>query len=203
MKRRVLLAFPPLAALASRAPAALGPTPGQTAGPFYPTVPPEDDDSDLVRVAGHPRRAKGTLLHLTGRVLRADGTPVAGARVEIWQCDANGRYHHPRDRGNVPADPGFQGFGHSVSGVDGGYRFRTIRPVAYPGRTPHIHFAVRAPGAPPLVTQMYVHGESRNQRDFLYGRIPGNLRERVTVLLEPDAAEPTALSGRFDLVLAV
>lgn len=81
-------------------------------------------------------------------------------------------------------------------------RFRTIRPVAYPGRTPHIHFAVTAPGARPLVTQMYVGDESGNQRDFLYTRIPADLRQLVTVSLSPVAASPDTLSGRFDIVLA-
>ena len=86
--------------------------------------------------------------------------------MEIWQCDANGRYRHPRDRGDVEEDPNFQGFGHTVTDADGHYRFRTIRPVPYPGRTPHIHAAVIQEGARPFVTQIYVADEPLNLRDL-------------------------------------
>src|SRR6188508_3080722 len=71
-------------------------TPHQTEGPFYPTAFPADMDNDLVQVRGQQARALGTLLHLEGRVLDLDGKPVDGALVEIWQCDAQGIYDHPR-----------------------------------------------------------------------------------------------------------
>src|SRR4051812_35859249 len=104
------------------------PTPRQTAGPFYPVDWSGDVDADLVRVAGEAARAQGVVTHLRGRVLDAQGTPVSGAMVEIWQCDAFGRYRHPRDRQDG-RDPGFQGRGRVVTGPDGTYAFRTIRPV--------------------------------------------------------------------------
>ena len=192
----------PLLAVAPARGAALGATPRQSTGPFYPERRPLDDDNDLVRVAGHAHPARGTVLHLSGRVLDTQGRPIDGALVEIWQCDANGRYHHPRDRRAVAPDPGFQGYGRNVTAADGGYRFRTIRPVPYPGRTPHIHFAVTAPGERPLVTQMYVGGEPRNAGDFLYRRIPEDRRELVTVTLEPRPGAPAELAGRFDIVVA-
>jgi protocatechuate 3,4-dioxygenase, beta subunit len=183
--------------------AALLPTPAQTSGPFYPLTLPLDHDNDLVRVAGRPERASGTILHLVGRVRGPDGRPVRGARLEIWQCDAFGVYHHPRDpRG--PADPHFQGFGRTEAGDDGAYRFRTIEPVPYPGRTPHIHFTIAGPGFEPLTTQMYLEGHPLNEGDFLYQRL-GERAALVTVALEPAPdLEPEAKSTKravFDIVL--
>jgi protocatechuate 3,4-dioxygenase beta subunit len=182
--------------------AGLIPTPAQSEGPFYPVELPPDTDWDLLRMAGAAREALGTATYIEGRILDRDGRPVPGTRVEIWQCDANGRYHHPGDaRG--PIDEAFQGFGRVVAGDDGAYRFRTIRPVAYPGRTPHIHFAVLAPGADPFITQMYVEGEPGNERDFLLNSVRDpQARARLIVALTPAAADPVALQGRFDIVLA-
>lgn len=187
-----------------RAWAVLLPTPAQTSGPFYPEQLPLDSDNDLVRVEGQAAQALGTVTHIGGRVLDRNGRAVAGARVEIWQCDANGRYHHPRDDNPAPLDTGFQGFGKTASAADGSYRFRTIKPVPYPGRTPHIHFAVIAPGAEPLVTQMYVAGEPGNATDFVFNRIDATARERVLVALSPAAGiESGALKGTFNIVLGI
>jgi protocatechuate 3,4-dioxygenase, beta subunit len=180
------------------------PTPRQSTGPFYPLTLPLDADNDLVVIAGRPQRAAGTILHLGGRVQGPDGRPVRGARIEIWQCDALGVYHHPRDR-RGPADPNFQGFGTTAVTEDGAYRFRTIEPVPYPGRTPHIHFRIVGAGFEPLVTQMYVAGHPLNAEDGLYRRL-GARAELVTVRLEPAPdLEPQAKSGakraNFDIVL--
>ena len=180
------------------------PTPPQSTGPFYPLTLPLDADNDLVQIAGRPERAAGTILHLGGRVRGPDGRPVRGARIEIWQCDALGVYHHPRDR-RGPADPNFQGFGTTAVTEDGAYRFRTIEPVPYPGRTPHIHFRITGAGFEPLVTQMYVSGHPLNAEDGLYRRL-GERAELVTVRLEPAPdLEPQAKSGAkravFDIVL--
>jgi protocatechuate 3,4-dioxygenase beta subunit len=201
MNRRQLITASPLLLMTPGAMGASLPTPAQTPGPFYPDRRPLDDDGDLLQVTGQSRRAKGTVLHLHGRVVDTHGVPIAGCLVEIWQCDANGRYHHPRDTRGVAPDAGFQGYGRQMTIAGGGYRFRTIRPVPYPGRTPHIHFAVTGPGKPSLVTQMYIHGEPGNEQDFLYTRIPPELRERLTVALvrAPDPFQ--GLSGRFDIVL--
>ncbi|MDF2763716.1 MAG: hypothetical protein K0S81_710 [Rhodospirillales bacterium] len=181
-------------------PAGLIPTPAQSEGPFYPVELPPETDWDLLRMVG-ARPALGTVTYVEGRILDLAGRPVPGTRVEIWQCDATGRYHHPGDaRG--PVDEGFQGFGRVVTAEEGAYRFRTIRPVAYPGRTPHIHFAVTAPGARRFITQMYVEGEPGNERDFLLNSVrDAQARAKLIVALTPVAAEPDALRGRFDIVL--
>jgi len=182
--------------------APLQPTPRQTTGPFYPTDWTGDVDADLVRVTGAAARAQGVVTHLRGRVLDARGVPVPGAVVEIWQCDAFGRYRHPRDRQDG-RDAGFQGRGRVVAGPDGSYAFRTIRPVPYTGRTPHIHAAIIVPGRETLVTQFYVEGEPQNARDGLFNALR-DLRQREAVMLrlEPaDRIEPGALLASRDIVL--
>jgi protocatechuate 3,4-dioxygenase beta subunit len=184
--------------------AALMPTPTQTAGPFYPVALPSDSDNDLIHVAGRNGTAKGAVTHISGRVLDPEGRPVVGARVEIWQCDANGRYHYVRDeRAEPPLDDDFQGYGQTITDGAGGYRFRTIRPVPYPGRTPHIHFAISGPEVPRFTTQMYVAGEPLNERDgVLMGVRDPAARARLIVPLRPASEiEANALAGAFDIVI--
>jgi protocatechuate 3,4-dioxygenase beta subunit len=177
-------------------------TPPQTRGPFYPMQLPLDRDNDLVAVSGRSGVAKGQIAHVVGRVLDDHGQPLGRARVEIWQCDANGRYHHPGDRRSTPEDEGFQGYGEIVTDADGAYRFRTIKPVPYPGRTAHIHFVISGQGFDPLVTQMYVAGEPGNADDGILNRIDATARERVIVALTPTPEiEAGALQGTFDVVL--
>lgn len=182
----------------------LPPTPRQTAGPFYPLALPPDSDNDLVHVTGRPGAAGGTIAQIGGRVLDRAGRPLAGTQVEIWQCDANGRYHHVRDgRADRPLDDNFQGYGRTATDQAGLYRFLTIRPVPYPGRTPHIHFAVSGRGFERLVTQMYIAGEADNDRDpvLLGVRDPG-VRARLIVALRPaPEIAPSALTGTFDIVI--
>jgi protocatechuate 3,4-dioxygenase, beta subunit len=173
-------------------------TPRQTEGPFYPDRLPADDDNDLVTVKGQSGVARGEILLLAGAVTDLAGKPLAGVRVEIWQCDAGGRYHHSRDSSSAAPDPNFQGWGQFVTAADGEYRFRTIRPVQYPGRTPHIHFKLS--GKAGLVTQMYVEGEPGNARDGLYNSLDPRERAAVTVRLDK-APDGKALVTRFDIVL--
>jgi protocatechuate 3,4-dioxygenase beta subunit len=204
-QRRTLLRGSLALALAGLAPravrAALQPTPRQTAGPFYPVELPLDSDNDLLKVAGRSALAQGTPLHLFGQVVDEAGQPLPGTLVEVWQCDSQGMYHHPADGGDR-ADPAFQGYGRTTTNADGGYRFRTIRPVAYPGRTPHIHFKLETPDGRRLTTQMYVAGEALNERDGLY-RSLGEAAARVTVVLTPaQDLEPDALAGLFAIVVA-
>jgi protocatechuate 3,4-dioxygenase beta subunit len=184
---------------------ALAITPPQTEGPFYPRDWSGDVDSDLVVVRGEAAQALGQITHVTGRILDASGTPISGAAIEIWQCDANGVYRHPADmQGPRVRDGKFQGRGRALSAADGSYTFRTIRPVAYPGRTPHIHFAVAAPGRERLITQMYVAGEPLNARDGILNAIR-DPRQRASVIvpLEPaERLEAGALAGTFDIILA-
>lgn len=203
-RRHLILGLPalllPTMPLAS---ALLRATPVQTAGPFYPPELPLDDDNDLTRVAGTDAVAAGHVTDLSGRVLDVNGTPLTGLRIEIWQCDANGRYRHPRDRGGHEPDPNFQGHGHTISDPEGRYRFRTIRPVPYPGRTPHIHMAVFPKGTEPFTYQLYVAGEPRNEDDFLFRQVPVELRHLVTAEFSPRETGTAELASSFDLVLGV
>lgn len=179
--------------------AELAPTPSQSRGPFYPRTFPQERDNDLATVDG--RAARGELLVITGRVTTRDGTPVPDARVEIWQTNAQGRYHHEDDHTPVPLDPGFQGWGETRTDQTGAYRFRTIRPQPYSGRTAHVHFAVTAPGQRrPLITQMYFEGVAENERDGLLRRLDPEARARLIVQPTP-AAGAEGLQARFDIVL--
>lgn len=178
-------------------------TPRQPAGPFYPDELPLDDDNDLVRVRGRDDVARGQITDLTGRLLDRQGRPLNDVRIEIWQCDANGRYRHPRDPGARPVDPAFQGFGHAVTDDGGRYRFRTIRPVPYPGRAPHIHVAVYPFADEPFVTQLYVAGEPRNANDFLYRRMASERRSLVTAEFVRSVVHGAELAAHWDIVLGV
>jgi protocatechuate 3,4-dioxygenase beta subunit len=199
--RRTLILGLAAALLAPAALAApLRATPSQTSGPFYPPELPLDDDADLTRVRGASGVAKGRITDLTGRLLDLDGRPISGVRVEIWQCDASGRYHHPDDRGPAP-DPNFQGLGHSVTDAAGRYRFRTIRPVPYPGRTPHIHYAVFLPGQPPFTTQLYIAGEPLNERDFLFRAVPPEQRRLLQAEFKAAKGGRAEFAADFDLVM--
>ncbi|SRR5258705_6589293 len=171
------------------------PTPPLTEGPFYPTSFPKDTDADLTRIEGRAAVAQGRILDVSGRVVDRSGAPRAGARVEIWQCDAQGEYHHV---GRREADPNFQGFGAVLTDAEGRYAFRTIKPVPYPGRTPHIHFNVLEGGKRRITSQMFVEGEPGNARDGLY-RSLGASAKLVTMKLE-DAGP--GFKGALDIVLA-
>lgn len=177
----------------------LAATPRQTAGPFYPLSLPLDADNDLVRVAGREGTARGTAANVYGQVLDGEGRGIAGARVEIWQCDANGRYHHPDDTNPAAPDENFQGYGTTVTDADGRYRFRTIRPVSYPGRTPHIHYRVTTRSNDQLTTQLYVRGEPGNATDGIFRRL-GERQQQVLADFVPSADESAELMARFDLV---
>ena len=178
-------------------------TPKQTEGPFYPWRTPKEGDNDLVRVNGADAGAKGQVLEITGVVRSVAQDPLPGSMIEIWQCDAFGAYHHvskmPR------SDTGFQGYGKTVADEDGRYSFRTIKPVAYPGRTPHIHFKIIAPNGQTLTTQMYSQDEhTRNEEDGIYRSLSRAQRAAVTIVYQGTDVkingEPV-LRGTFDLVL--
>ncbi len=202
-RRRLLTALAGLAVTApTLAAGRLLATPAQSAGPFYPPELPLDDDNDLTRIKGRSTVARGRLTDLSGQVLDLNGRPVRDARIEIWQCDVNGRYRHPGDRQAVAMDKNFQGHGHTLTDSDGRYRFRTIRPVPYPGRTPHIHIAVFAPQSPPFVTQLYINGEPGNASDFLFKRIPVERRHLVQADFVPASTPGVELEAEFNLVLS-
>ena len=182
--------------------AAVAPTPGAAEGPFYPVRIPSDDDADLVSVEGAVREAGGDILHLAGRVLDANARPIAGARIEIWQCDANGVYLHPGDRRRDSRDAGFQGFGHAKADTAGRFAFRTIVPVPYPGRTPHIHVKVVRDGRDLLTTQFYRLDHPQNPSDFLFRRLAPSEQRRVSMVIRPRAASPRpTFETEIDLVI--
>ena len=190
LTRRALILAAPSLLVPGVALAALAPTPGAGEGPFYPVRMPSDDDADLVRVEGAVRAAGGDILHLAGRVMAANARPIAGARIEIWQCDANGVYLHPGDRRRASRDAGFQGFGHAKADAAGRFAFRTIVPVPYSGRTPHIHVKVLRGGRHLLTTQLYRAGHPWNPSDFLFRRLAPNEQHRVSMAIRPRAASP-------------
>ena len=200
--RRRMLAWIGAAALAPLAPTPLladdrPATPRMTEGPFYPRTLPSDTDGDLTRIQGQARAAEGTVLDVSGRVLDRSGAPRPGMRVEIWQCDAFGQYHHVGEPAGS-GDPNFQGFGAVTTDAEGRYAFRTVKPVPYPGRTPHIHFTVVEGRRRRLTSQMFIEGEPGNARDGIY-RSLGRDASLVTMKLESAGA---GLKGALDIVLA-
>ena len=172
-------------------------TPAQTEGPFYPVEFPKDSDYDLLR-NGNLTYPVGQPTWLEGSISDLQGRPVSGARVEIWQCDEAGHYHHAGDGGK--ADKRFQGFGRVTVGTDGGYRFRTIRPVAYSGRTPHIHVKVKLGSRELLTTQLYVAGDPGNARDFLWQGLSAADRDALSA---PFVKGADGLKASFAVIVAV
>lgn len=174
---------------------ALRPTPGQTEGPYYPVAFPADTDFDLLRT-GAAAYGKGQPAWVSGTVTDTRGVPLAGGVIEIWQCDQDGHYHHPGDGGR--ADPTFQGFGKVTLGKDGGYRFRTLKPAPYSGRTPHIHVKVKLDGQELLTTQFYVQGDPGNARDFLWRRLG---EEGQAALTRPFVNGPDGMKAEYAVVV--
>jgi len=186
--------------------AALVATPRQAEGPFYPDPLPSERDHDLVQVGAAAARALGEVTHLTGRVLDLNGRPLAQAVVEIWQVDANGIYLHPAEGARAARrDRGFQGYGHTRTDARGEYAFRTLRPVAYPGRAPHIHCRVWHRRQPLLTTQLYVAGEALNARDWLLNHIADEAQRRAVIVpfIAAGDTAPGEWQARFDIVLGL
>jgi protocatechuate 3,4-dioxygenase beta subunit len=180
-------------------------TPAQTEGPFYPTKLPVDTDNDLIIVNDSGTLAGGEITHLSGRILDKDGSPVRNALVEIWQCDHKGIYLHPDAPDQEKRDTHFQGFGRFLTASNGEYYFRTIKPMPYPGRTPHVHFKIKRAGKELLTTQCYVRGEPLNDKDGIYKAIrDAKQREAVTIefarMKESKAGD---LAATFDVILGV
>jgi protocatechuate 3,4-dioxygenase beta subunit len=164
----------------------LVPTPDQELGPFYPIQRMAEADADLTWIKGHKKRAEGTVIQVTGRVLDRRGNPMSGARLELWQCNAVGRYAHPNEVATMPLDPDFQGYAAIRTGRNGEWRITTIKPSAYDTpigrRTPHIHFDVQGPGHR-LVTQMYFSDDdATNTKDALYRGLGGDAPRTVAQL---------------------
>lgn len=179
-------------------------TPRQTEGPFYPNKLPLDTDNDLIIVNDGLTPAVGEITHLTGKILDAKGEPVRNALVEIWQVDKHGSYLHTGSANRTKYDTNFQGFGRFLTGSNGEYYFRTIKPVLYPGRqAPHIHYAVKCKGRDKFTTQCYVKGEAGNARDgVLNGIRDPKARESVIVDFSPvKGSKLGELAASFNIVL--
>ncbi|MBK9019655.1 MAG: intradiol ring-cleavage dioxygenase [Sulfuritalea sp.] len=196
-QRRLLLLSPLLVLPAARAATNLVATPSQMLGPFYPLRPDAAAGNDLTTVDGKGR-AQGRALRIVGRVTDTTGRALPGLLVEIWQTNAHGRYHHPHDDSAAPLDPNFRGYGRATTGIDGAYRFATIMPVAYPGRTPHVHSRLSRGERELLVTQMYLpDAAAANARDGLFMSLREAARRRLVGAPESGAADTL----RFDIVL--
>ncbi|MCS6866108.1 MAG: protocatechuate 3,4-dioxygenase [Gemmataceae bacterium] len=182
-------------------------TPAQTEGPFYPNKLPLDTDNDLLIINDAITPAVGEITHLTGQVLDAKGRPLNNAVVEIWQCDANGVYLHTNDSGlkKDKQDKNFQGFGRFITGKSGEYYFRTIKPVPYPGRTPHIHFKIKQGRQELLTTQLYIKGHPGNEKDGIWRGIRDEKqRNAVTVDFTPVKGSKLAeWNAHFVIILGV
>ena len=164
-------------------------TPAQTEGSFYPSRDQADKDGDLTRIEGRDGVALGEVVEIEGQVLDASGAPIESAVVDVWQANAAGRYAHERDPNPAPLDPNFQGWAVMTTGADGGYRFRTVKPGAYPvagdwSRPPHIHFKVSRRGFKEVTTQMYFQDEPLNDLDRILNAVPDAERGALVARLE-------------------
>ena len=186
----------------------LNPTPRQVKGPFYPVVPQADTDLDLTMIEGHTQAATGEAILVEGRVHGANGKPLANALVDVWQANHHGRYSHPEDPNTAPLDEHFQGWGIVRTDADGTYRFKTIRPGAYPlenlggtgWRCQHIHYKVSHEAHPELITQMYFDGDPLIAQDLEIAKAPEELRHLLIASGKHDDASGL-LSYRYDIVL--
>ncbi|MGH1464544.1 MAG: hypothetical protein ACRBBQ_04210 [Cognatishimia sp.] len=162
-------------------------TPSAPEGPYYPkpAMRTPDTDNDLVKIAGLVEEAGGEVFTLRGKITNSDGHPLAGHRIEIWQCDMDGNYMHPRDSRSVNFDRAFQGFGHDTTDEGGNYVFRTIKPTVYPGRTPHIHVKVIDGNREMLTTQFYIKNHPDNKRDGSFNRMSDAEAKAVSMEFVP------------------
>jgi protocatechuate 3,4-dioxygenase beta subunit len=178
-------------------------TPNQTRGPFYPDHLPLDTDNDLVIVNENVTPAVGAITYLSGRILDASGEPMRNALVEIWQVDTNGVYLHSDSNRHDSRDKNFQGFGRFLTGASGEYLFRTVKPVPYPGRTPHIHVSIKRGGRELLATQCYIKGEKQNESDVVLRDIkdPKQLASVIVPFDPLPGSKIGELTARFDVVL--
>ncbi len=177
-------------------------TPHQTEGPFYPTKLPLDTDNDLLKINDSITPGVGEITHLTGRILNLKGEPIRNAVVEIWQCDNNGVYLHQGSDNAAKRDANFQGFGRFVTSSTGEYYFRTIKPVPYPGRTPHIHFLVKQGDQRMLTTQLYIKGFPQNAQDGVYREVKP--QQAVTTEFKPlKDSKIGELTANFEIVVGM
>lgn len=178
-------------------------TPRSTEGPYYPDHLPLDQDNDLTMITGGQAPAGGIVTEFGGRLLKADGSPVADRTIELWQADVNGCYLHSGGiQKGKERDPRFQGYGKIVTNAKGEYRFRTIKPGLYTGRTLHWHIAVNEGKRRLLTTQLFIAGVEQNDRDGILQRM-GTPEQRLSVIREfkPKSSGSEELLGTWDIVI--
>jgi protocatechuate 3,4-dioxygenase beta subunit len=183
--------------------ALMEPTPRQVEGPFYPDKMPLDTDNDLLVIGDSLTPAVGEVSHLSGVVKTIKGDLVRNALVEIWQVGAKGVYLHTRDD-REGRDRNFQGYGRFLTDSKGRYYFRTVKPVTYPGRSPHIHVAVSIKGKRMLTSQCYVKGDKRNDKDFIYKRLGKTGQKLTTVDFAPiKGSKANELNAVWDIIIGL
>jgi protocatechuate 3,4-dioxygenase beta subunit len=178
-------------------------TPDMTEGPFFPDKLPLDQDNDLIRMTDHTTPAVGTITNLSGRVLDKNGNPVKDALVELWQADDHGTYIHTKGAAQGERDPGFQGYGKFETAKDGGWKFRTIKPGLYTGRTRHYHFGVTLKGQPRFATQLFFKDEPANAKDGILRSLQDEKTAAAVVREFKPVAGTTELAATWDIVLGL
>lgn len=204
-RRHAVIGGLALAGLAALRPLAAA-TPHQTEGPFFPVGETMESDFDLTQLEGHAERAAGRVVEIHGVVRGADGAPLAGALVHVWQANHHGRYAHPDDANPAPLDPHFQGYARLRTDAEGAFRVRTIVPGAYPvgrgwSRPPHVHFKVAHDGHRELTTQMYFAGDPLNAEDRILNALDEGERAQLVVAFAEGAGADVP-AGRFEIRLA-
>lgn len=192
--------------------AAPTPTAEVTEGPFYPfndtnklpAISPANRDNDLTHVSGASKPVEGIPFLLSGVVRDLSGAPVAGAKVELWHTDAGGVYYHSGDANIAKRNPDFQSYGESVTGKDGAYSFRTIKPGLYTGRIRHFHFKVKLNGVTVLTSQFTFDDERADfGKDGVQRRLSGTALESTVIAPKQgtDAAGAKAWIATKDIVI--
>ncbi len=187
-------------------------TPALTLGPFYPPALLRAGEDDLTRKEPGAPRASGQPIRVAGRVTDRAGNPARNVLIEIWQCNAHGKYDHPHDTFDAPLDPNFRGIGRVLTDDDGRYGFLSIKPGAYPvsgtgewWRPPHIHFSIFGSGFRHLVTQMFFPEDHElNDKDVLLQGIDAPEARARLMARDVGEAAPAADCRRltFDIVLS-
>jgi protocatechuate 3,4-dioxygenase beta subunit len=205
--RRRVLRLAALSALFAARPGAyadeLTRTPEQTEGPFFPDKLPLDQDNDLIRITDQTTPAVGTITNLSGRVLDKNGAPLKDALVELWQADDHGAYLHTKGAAQAGRDPGFQGYGKFETAKDGGWKFRTIQPGLYTGRTRHYHFGITLKGQQRFATQLFFKDEPGNAKDGVLRGIKDDQQRASVIRAFVPVADTKELAATWDIVMGV